>query len=114
MKKERQTLCERYLQFAHPKKYCRSDRELCKSSAKHLQERRMHNCRGTFASTVKKHTRQETKKICEEYKMEATIQSKMRLDKCNAYTVKETLGFSVAAKRRKTEGRRRNKPTDKL
>ena len=31
--------------------------------------------------------------ICREYKMEATIQNKMRLDKCDAYTVKETLGY---------------------
>ena len=32
------------------------------------------------------------KKKCEEYEMEATIQKKMRLDKCDAYTAKETLG----------------------
>ena len=29
-----------------------------------------------------------------EYKMEAKIQIKMRLDKCGAYTAKETLGYS--------------------
>ena len=58
--------------------------------------------------------------------MKATIQSKMRLDKCDAYTAKKILGYSgrksyVSAareaekKRRKTEkGRRKNKPTDKL
>ena len=33
------------------------------------------------------------KKICREYKMEATIQNKIRLDKCDAYTAKETLGY---------------------
>ena len=32
------------------------------------------------------------KNICGEYKMEATIQNKMRLDKCDTYTAKETLG----------------------
>ena len=33
------------------------------------------------------------KKICGEYKMEAIIQHKMKLDKCDAYTTKETLGY---------------------
>ena len=33
---ERPTLCERSLQFGQPKKYCRSDRELCTNCAKHL------------------------------------------------------------------------------
>ena len=32
-------------------------------------------------------------KIFEEYKMEATIQSKMRLKKCDAYTAKEIRGY---------------------
>ena len=45
-----------------------------------------------FASTAKNPTIQETK-ICKEYTIEATIQNKMRLDKCDAYTVKETLGY---------------------
>ena len=31
--------------------------------------------------------------MCEEYKMEATIQNKMRLDKWDAYTTKEVLGY---------------------
>ena len=44
MKKERSALCERCLQYGHPKKYCRSDRELCTNCAEHLQEGRMHNC----------------------------------------------------------------------
>ena len=42
---------------------------------------------------LKKTHKTGDKKICEEYKMEATIQSKMRLDKCDAYTEKEILGF---------------------
>ena len=54
MKKRSPTLSERYLQFGHPKKYCRSERE-------HLQERRIQDCKETFASTAKNHTRQETK-----------------------------------------------------
>ena len=78
MKKERATLFERYLQFEHPKKYCRSDRELCTNCAEHLQKEECTILEGTFASTAKNHT--EDKSICEEYKMEATIQNKMRLD----------------------------------
>ena len=57
--------------------------------------------------------------------MEATFQNKMRLDKCEAYTAKETLGyrqtkFYVSAERgtakreEKQRDRRRNKSTDKL
>ena len=44
-------------------------------------------------NTAKNHTRQETKKIYEEYKMEATIKNKMRLDKCDVYPEKETIGY---------------------
>ena len=62
MKKERLTLSERCLQFGQPRKYCRSDRKLCTNFTEHLQEGRMHNCRGKFAYTAKNHTRQETKK----------------------------------------------------
>ena len=43
-----------------------------------------------FASIAKKN--REDKKICVEYKMEATIQSEMRLDKFHKYTAKEILG----------------------
>ena len=93
MKKERPTLCERCLQFGHPKNYCRSDRELCINCVKLLQEGRMHNCRGTFTSTAKKLHKTGDKKICKEYKMEAAIQNKMRLNKCDVYTAKETLGY---------------------
>ena len=60
-----------------------------------------------------------------QYKMEATIQNKMRLDKCDAYTAKETLEYRgenpmcqskrSSKKRRKTErDRRSNKSTGKL
>ena len=45
-----------------------------------------------FASTAKNPTIQETK-ICKEYTIEATIQNKMRLDKCDAYTAKKALGY---------------------
>ena len=31
--------------------------------------------------------------MCGEYKMDATIQKKMRLNKCDVYTAKETLGY---------------------
>ena len=33
-----------------------------------------------------------------EYTIEATIQNNMRLDKCNAYTAKETLGYKERKK----------------
>ena len=75
-----------------PNKYCRGDRELCTNCAEHLQEGRMHDCRGNFCFYNKEPHKIGGKKICEEYKMEAIIQNKMRLDKCDAYTTKETLG----------------------
>ena len=71
------------------KKYCRSDKELCTNCTEHLQEQRMYNCRGDLCFYCK----EPHKNICGEYKMEATIQNKMRLDKCDAYTAKETLGY---------------------
>ena len=125
MKKKGPTLCERCLQFGHPKKYCRSGRELCTNCAEQLQEGRMHDCRGNFWVYCKKPYKTGDKKICKVYKMEATIQRKMRLDKCDTYTAKEILGcrgrkFCVNGKRSskkriKTEkDRRRNKHTVKL
>ena len=48
----------------------------------------------TFASTAIKPHKMRDKKICKEYKIKATKQNKMRLDKCDAYTAKETLGYS--------------------
>ena len=53
----------------------------------------MNDCRGNFCLYYKEPHKTEDKKKCEEYKMEATIQNKMRLDKCDAYTAKETLGY---------------------
>ena len=46
----------------------------------------------SFASTAKNLQRQETK-IWREFTTVGTIQNKMRVDKCNAYTTKETLGY---------------------
>ena len=90
LKKERPTLCERCLQIGHPKMYCRSNRELCTNCAEHLQEGRMYDCRGNFCLYCKN---THDKKIFDEYKMEATIQSKMRLVKGDVYTAKEILGY---------------------
>ena len=53
----------------------------------------MHDCRGNLCLYYKQPHKTVDKKICEEYKMEPTIQNKMRLDKCDAYTTKETLGY---------------------
>ena len=92
MKKERLTLYERCLQFGNPKTYCRSDRKLCTNCAEQLQEERMHICGGNFCLYCKKTHKTGDKKICKGYKMEATIQSKIRLNKCNAYTAKTILG----------------------
>ena len=93
MKKERPTSCEGCLQFGHPKKYCRSDRELCTKCVEQQQEGRMHDCRGNFYLYCKEPHKTGDKNICGEYKMKATIQNRMRLDKCDAYTAKETLGY---------------------
>ena len=93
LKKERPTLCERCLQIGHPKMYCRSNRELCTNCAEHLQEGRMYDCRGNFCLYCKEPHKIGDKNICGGYKMEATIQNNMRLDKCGAYTAKETLGY---------------------
>ena len=122
MKKERPILYERCLQLGQ---YCRSHRELYTNCAEHLQERRMHSCGGNFCIYCKKPFKTGDKKICEEYKMEAIIQSKIRLNKCDVYTKKNTSlqgkkilsvsGKRTSKKRRKTEkNRRRNKPTVKL
>ena len=89
MKKERPILCERCLQFGHPKKYCRNDSELCTNCAEQLQEGRMHDCRELLP--LLQRTTQDKK--CEEYKMEATIQCKMRLDKYDVHSAKEILGY---------------------
>ena len=75
MKKERPTLCQRCLQFGHQKKG------------------KMRDCRGNFCLYCKEPHKTEDKKICEEYKMESTIQNKIKLDKCDTYTAKETLGY---------------------
>ena len=93
IKKERPTLCEICLQFEQPKKYYRSDREFGSNCAEHLQQGRMHNFRGNFCLYCEKPHKTGNKKICEEYKIEATIQYKMRLYKWDAYTAKETLGY---------------------
>ena len=69
MKNERPNLCERFIQFGHPKKYCRNDRELGTNCAEHLQEGRMHDCRGNFCLYCKEPHKTGDKKICEEYKM---------------------------------------------
>ena len=93
MKNRRPTLCERYLQFGHIKKYCRSDIELCTNCTIYMQEEKMHNFRGHLCLYCKEPNKAGDKKIFGEYKMEATIQNKIRLDKCDAYTAKETLGY---------------------
>ena len=97
-------------------------REFCTDCVEHLQEEIIHDSGGKFCLYYKKLHKTGDKKIFEEYKMEATIQSKIRLDKCDAYTAKETLGYwgrksfmSAARGAAKSEReRRRNKPTDKL
>ena len=53
----------------------------------------MQDCRRDFCLYCKEPHKTGDKKICEEYKMEATNQNKMRLDKCDAYTAKEILGY---------------------
>ena len=77
-----------------------------------------------FCIYCKKPHKTGNKKICKGYKIEATVQNKMRLDKCGVFTATETLGYRrikfyvpvarEAAKREAKRDRRRNKPTDKL
>ena len=50
-----------------------------------LQEEIVHNC-----LYCKEPRKTKVKKIYGEYTIEATIQNKMKLNKCDAYTVKET------------------------
>ena len=108
MKKERPTLCERCLQFGHPKKYCRSDREVCINCTERLQEGRMYYCIGNFCHYCKE-PHKIGDKICEEYKMEATIQNKMRLNKCDAYTAKEKLGCMCVSAAKREEKQKKKK-----
>ena len=84
--KEEPTLCVRCFQFGHPKKFCRSNRELCR--------KKLLNWRGIFAFTAKKKpTRQETRKYVENIQWKTTIQNEMRLYKCDVCTVKKTLEY---------------------
>ena len=64
------------------------------------------DCRGNLCLYCKEPHKTGDKKICGEYTIEATIQNKMRLDKCDVYKAKETLGYMarkayVAATREK-------------
>ena len=54
-----------------------------------LQNGGVHICGGDFCLYCKT----GDKKICEEYKKEANIQNKMRHEKFDAYTAKETLRY---------------------
>ena len=72
IEKKRPILYDRCLQFGHSKKYCRSERELCTNCTEHLQEGRMHNCRGNLCFYCKEPHKIGDKKTCEEYNMEAT------------------------------------------
>ena len=89
MEKDRPTLCERCLQFGHPKStaeftrnYAKSVQSICRKEECTLWRELCLYCKKT-----------RVMKICEEYKMEARIQSKMKLEKCDAYTAKKTLGY---------------------
>ena len=118
MRSERPTLCERCLQFRHPEKYCRIDRELCTNCAEQLQEERMLICGGNFCLYCNKPHKMGDQKKCEEYKIKATIQSEMRLNKCNAYTAKEILGckgrnFCVSAAREAVKRKEKKRETEK-
>ena len=71
----------------------KSPAEVTGNTAEHLQEGRMHDYRGNFCINCKEPHKTGDEKICEKYKMEATTKNKMRLDKYDAYTAKETLGY---------------------
>ena len=113
MKKERPTLCERCLQFGHPKKYCRSDRKLCTDCEWMILE-------GTFASTAKK-TRKYVKNLkCNNNPQQNEIREMWCIhSKRNTRLHGEEI-LCISDKRssknkRKTERDRRiNKSTDKL
>ena len=65
---------------------------------------------GNFASTARNPTTHETRKYVENIK-EANIQNKMRLDKCDAYTAKETLGYRRGNTFQLQEGQQRERKT---
>ena len=67
-----------------------------------LQEERVYNCEGVPLSLQQKPHKTGDKKICEEYTIEATIQKKMRLYKCDTYIAKETLGYRGGQEEKKT------------
>ena len=70
---------------------------------------------GVLCSRGKEPHKIRVKKICGEYTIEATILNKMRLDKCDTYTAKETLGYRGSSKKRGKPGRdkKKNKSTNK-
>ena len=92
MKKEIPTICERSLQFRHPKKYCRSKRSSA-GGAENRFKRRENTIAVDYCAFCKEPYRTEDKNTCGEYKKEASIQNKMRIEKCDAYKAKEILGY---------------------
>ena len=80
----------------------KSSVEVTGNSTEPLQERRMHNWGRDICLYCKKPHKTGDKKICEEYTIEATIQKKMRLYKCDTYIAKETLGYRGGQEEKKT------------
>ena len=75
-----------------PNKFCRSNRDLCRDCTEPLQDGREHNWED-LCLYCKESRKSRDKKICGQYTIEATIPNKIRLDKCDVYTAKETLGY---------------------
>ena len=94
MKREGPTLCKRCLQFGPPQKQYRGNRDICKDCTEALQECGVYNSRGDFCLQCKETHKAGDKKICGEYIKKATIKNKIRVDKCDAFTAKEILGYS--------------------
>ena len=96
--------------FGTPKSSAEAIRNSAET-AQSIYRKEEHTIMGSFfTSTAKNPIKQETK-ICREYTIEATIQHKMRLNKCDAFTAKKTLGYRGSSK--KERNKRINNPTNK-
>ena len=68
---------------------------------------------GDPLSILQKNHNTGDNKICGEYTVKATIQNKMRLDKCDAYTAKETLVYRERKSTQQQKDRKTRKKQEK-
>ena len=76
IKKEKPTLCEKCLQFGHPKRYCRSDRNSAQTAENICRRVECTIVERTFVSTAKNHIRRETRNYVKNIKWKQQSRTK--------------------------------------